>query len=280
MAKKLLYLLFFCSFFIACRKDDDSVPEPPPVPEDPIETEPAVLTKVRKRMNASITGYYEGLPANYSKTTSKYPLLVYFHGLGQRGDGDSQLDFVGIDGLGNMLEKKTLPPNFNVNGKNFSFIYICPQYWDTPTAEQVKNLMDSLLVKYRIDTKRIYIAGLSVGGVVSTEAAGKYPTLFAAISTHAGTTHSALPGDFTGKCRAIALSNLPIWSFHNEFDPTIPKSDTEQFVGKVNSFSPSITARYTMFAGQMGHNAWARALDPAYKENGKNMYEWLLQYSR
>jgi predicted peptidase len=281
MAKRLLFLLIFCGFILSCKKEKTEIPkEEPPIPEDPIETEPVVLTKVKKRINSSFTGYYEALPANYSKTTSKYPVLIYIHGLGQRGDGTTQLDFVGIDGLGSLLEKKSLPPNFNVNGRNFSFIYICPQYWSTPTADEVKSMLDTMLTRYRIDTKRIYLSGLSVGGVVATEAAAKYPKTFAAIAPHAGTTHSAMPGDFTAKCKAIAQSNLPIWAVHNEFDPTIPKSDTEEFIKKVNSFNPPIRAKYTMFPGQRGHNAWARALDPNFREDSKNLYEWMLQYSR
>ena len=108
MAKRLLFLLVFCGFILACKKEKTEIPkEDPPIPQDPIETEPVVLTKVKQRINSSFTGYYEALPANYSKTTSKYPVLIYIHGLGQRGDGTTQLDFVGIDGLGSMLEKKT-----------------------------------------------------------------------------------------------------------------------------------------------------------------------------
>ena len=72
---------------------------------------------------SSFTGYYEALPANYSKTTSKYPVLIYIHGLGQRGDGTTQLDFVGIDGLGSLLEKKTLPPQLQRKRKKF-FVHL------------------------------------------------------------------------------------------------------------------------------------------------------------
>ncbi|MBC7849992.1 MAG: hypothetical protein H7Y31_09650 [Chitinophagaceae bacterium] len=278
MSRRLLVLLLFPALFIACRKDGDDPPILPP--QEPAETEPAVLTKVRKPITAAFTGYYEGLPANYSKNNLKYPLIVYLHGLGQRGDGNTQLDFVGYDGLGKLLENKQLPPNFVVGGKNFSFIYICPQYWELPDGDEVKILIDSIKLKYKVDLSRIYISGLSVGGVSATEAAGKYPFQFAAIVPMAGTTHSNLPGDFVQKCKNIAESNLPIWAFHNEFDPTIPKSDTEEFIGKVNGFSPTIPARYTLFLGENGHNAWSRALNPTFKENGRNIYEWMLQYKR
>jgi predicted peptidase len=190
------------------------------------------------------------------------------------------LFLVGQDGLGHLLELKSLPPNFVVNGKNFSFIYICPQYWDTPNGEQVKQLIDTLKAKYRVDLSRIYLAGLSVGGIVTTEAAASYPYQYAAISAMGGTTASGLPGDFANKCKVIAQSNLPIWAFHNEFDPTIPRYQTEEFINKVKSYHPLIMPKYTLYLGSYDHNVWGRALNPATKEDGMNVYEWMLQYKR
>lgn len=274
MVKRLLPLLPLFILFIACKKD-----KVPPVPEV-IETEPAVLTKRKLSLKEPFRGYYEGLPANYSKSNKTYPMLVFLHGLGQRGDGDGQLHLVGLDGLGQLLENKSLPPNFNVGGKNFSFIYICPQYWNRPTGEDVKVLIDSMKAKYKVDPARIYISGLSVGGEIVTEAAASYPNLYAAIAPLAGTTTSGLPGNFPAKCQAIAQSNLPIWAFHNEFDPTIPRFHTEEFINKVTSYGPSVTPRYTLFLGSFDHNAWAKALNPTYKEQGKNLYEWMLSYKR
>lgn len=276
MVKRLLPIIPVFLLMVACKKDD--VP-PPPEPEV-IETQPAVLTQRKSTLQEPFRGYYEGLPANYNKTNKTYPMLVFLHGLGQRGDGDSQLHLVGLDGLGKLLENKTLPPNFNVDGKNFSFIYICPQYWNRPSGEDVKRLIDSLKVKYRVDATRIYISGLSVGGEIVTEAAAVAPYTYGAIAPLAGATTSGLPGDFPAKCQAIAQSSLPIWAFHNEFDPTIPRYHTEEFIDKVKSYNPKVIPRYTMFPGSFDHNAWAKALDPNYKEAGKNLYEWMLTYRR
>lgn len=274
MVKRLLLVLPVFILFIACKKD--AVPPEPEV----IETEPSVLTKRKLSLKEPFRGYYEGLPANYSKTNKSYPLLVFLHGLGQKGDGDTQLFLVGLDGLGALLENKSLPPNFKVDGKNYSFIYICPQYWNRPTGEDLKQLIDTMKVRYRVDAARIYISGLSVGGEITTEAAASYPFLYAAIAPLAGTTTSGLPGDFPAKCKAIAQSNLPIWAFHNEFDPTIPRYHTEEFINKVKSYNPKIMPKYTMFPGSFDHNAWAKALNPTYKEDGKNLYEWMLTYKR
>lgn len=262
---------------IGCGKKD-KLPDPPepPVPEI-IETDPVVLVKVKTPVNASILGYYAGIPARYSETTKKYPLLVFLHGLGQRGDGNTQLDLLADAGLGRLISLKGLPPNFVVNGKNFSFIYVCPQFANTqPTPEQVLNLIDTIKVKYRIDPSRIYLSGLSVGGILISDAAAKYPTNFAAISPMAGCSALDLPV----KCKSIANSKLPVWAFHNDNDPTIAPANSTVFVNAINSNAPVIPARLSIFTNQFGHDAWTRALDPVNKEDGKNVYEWMLQYTR
>jgi len=278
MVRNLLILLSFLLLVTACKKDKvpDIVPPEPQI----IETEPVILTLKKKSLSAPFRGYYEGLPVHYSESNQRYPLLVFLHGIGQRGDGDGQLFTVGQDGLGKLLETRSLPPNFVVNGKNFSFIYICPQYWETPTGEDVKRLMDTLKAKYRIDISRIYLAGLSVGGIVTTEAAASYPYLYAAISAMGGTTASGLPGNFAAKCKGISDAKLPIWAFHNEFDPTIPRYQTEEFINKVKSYNPLVVPKYTLYLGSYDHNVWGRALNPATKEDGMNVYEWMLQYKR
>jgi len=56
---------------------------------------------------------------------------------------------------------------------------------------------------------------------------------------------------------------------------------TRHFVSLINSFSPAITAKYTEFLpyGLWNHDAWTKATDPAFKEDGINIYAWMLPYS-
>jgi predicted peptidase len=194
MVRNLLILLSFLLLVTACKKTRCLILFHQNLRSS--KQNPVILTLKKKSLSAPFRGYYEGLPVHYSESNQRYPLLVFLHGIGQRGDGDGQLFTVGQDGLGKLLETRSLPPNFVVNGKNFSFIYICPQYWETPTGEDVKRLMDTLKAKYRIDISRIYLAGLSVGGIVTTEAAASYPYLYAAISAMGGTTASGTSWQF------------------------------------------------------------------------------------
>ncbi len=60
---------------------------------------------------------------------------------------------------------KTFPANFNVNGQNFSFITIAPQFKVRPSAADVQSVIDFMRgTRWRIDASRIYVMGLSMGG--------------------------------------------------------------------------------------------------------------------
>jgi predicted peptidase len=112
-----------------------------------------------------------------------------------------------------------------------------------------------------------------MGGGVTWEFSSQYGASLAAIVPICG-------GSWPDNTRAqhIASFNLPVWAFHNDNDPTVPVSYSIDYVAKINSYHPSVPARITTWPTG-GHDAWTKAYDPAYKEDGKNMYEWMLQYT-
>ena len=81
------------------------------------------------------------------------------------------------------------------------------------------------------------------------------------------------------KCQRIAAAGLPVWAFHSQDDPQIGIQNPTGFINRINSFNPAVRARLTVWPNG-GHDAWTRALDPNYKENGYNIYEWMLQQHR
>ena len=93
------------------------------------------------------------LPDDYESRDS-WPLILFLHGAGERGDS---LELVKIHG----------PPKLIAEGKKFPFIVVSPQVpqdeWWKP--EVVLDLLDFLEDKYRVDQTRIYLTGLSMGGV-------------------------------------------------------------------------------------------------------------------
>jgi predicted peptidase len=272
--KNLSILMLLVLLAEGCKKSN-TLPLAPP-PNDLIETTPPFQKPYTININQYIGGYYEALPAHYAVTTKKYPLLIFLHGGGQVGDGDTALPLLLNDGVAKEINEQKFPANFNVDGNNFSFIVLSPQFRAYPPDSMVYSFVDFALKKYRVDSARIYLSGLSMGGVLTTEMAGLYTSLLAAVVPIAGESFGT---DKTFNAENVAHGGLALWDFHNSDDPTIPSNTATDFISLVNSFNPVIAPRLTIFQAY-GHDAWSQALDPTYKENNMNVYEWMLQYKR
>lgn len=278
--KNLVWILFAGLFIICCKKEKVEIkPGPTPGPVEIIETIPAILKPFTVTINNTILGYYSAVPASYDTNSKFYPLLVSVHGAGQYGNGALDLPLLLNDGVPQLLDEKKFPPNFKVNGENFSFIVMAPQLQFTrdPETEVIKSFIEYAVKHYRIDTTRIYLTGLSLGGTIASDLAAKYPSLLAAIVPMAGV--SLADSAMYNKCGTIAHSNIPVWIFHNSNDPISASSQAQNYFSTINKFNPKIPPRLTLF-DQSKHDAWTRALDPAYKENNRNIYEWMLQFSK
>lgn len=181
--------------------------------------------------------YLLWLPSEYKKDKKKtYPLLIFLHGSGERGD---TLDLV----------KKHGPPSFVESKPDFPFITVSPQcpldqWWN---VEDLQQMLEQILKIYRIDTRRIYLTGLSMGGFGTWSWASKYPDQFAAIAPICG------GGDIQF---ADELKNTPVWAFHGEADSIVPVKRTIEMVEAVNANGGA--ARMTIYPG-VGHDSWVNA---------------------
>jgi predicted peptidase len=272
--KNLTTLVLLVILVEGCKKNN-AVPLAPP-PNDLIETTPPFQKPYTININQYIGGYYEALPTHYQVTTKKYPLLIFLHGGGQVGDGATDLPLVLNDGVAKEINAQIFPANFIVNGNNFSFIVLSPQFRAYPPDSMVYSFVDYALKHYRVDSSRIYLSGLSMGGVLTTNMAGQHTSLFAAVAPMSG---ESFGDDKEFNAENVAHGGLALWDFHNSDDPTIPSYTATDFISLVNSFNPVVVPRLTIFQAY-GHDAWSQALDPAYKENNMNVYEWMLQYKR
>lgn len=262
---------------VSCKKDTGNPPPPPN--NDVVETKPHVLRPVTVDIHRECKGYYEALPSMYAKSDKKYPLMIYFHGAGQIGKGGSDLEVLLNAGAPKVLAEKRFPPNFVVNGQNFTFIILMPQFTNPPTMEAVKAFVDYAKSHYRYEPGRVYLAGSSLGGRVLSEFAADFPTEETAIVPMAG----ALFDNLDKKARAIANNRIAVWAFHNVPDESISVSESVNFVNAINKYFPAIRAKLTLFPtsdSYLKHDCWTTATDPAYKEDGKNIYEWMLQYKK
>lgn len=223
------------------------------------------------------------LPQDYTSTTEKYPLIIHLHGIGEIGSTVADL---------NKLLNTSLPQRiangFNVeavnpvDGKLYKFIVVSPQAASWSMEEQqVKYILPDIISKYRIDTNRIYIAGLSAGGegawsciTVDTGFCKK----LAAVSPM-----SAAPVANSQNVVNAAKFGVAVWDIIQQNDGNGFTPPNIQYVNTINAASPIIPARITLIPGT-GHGAWNWGFDPTWYDPSDskklNLYQWMLQYTR
>jgi predicted peptidase len=193
------------------------------------------------------TGYLLYLPEGYGTKGTKWPLLLFLHGAGERGTDVE-------------LVKRHGPPGLVEAGRKYPFILVSPQcpvdeYWSVPV---LKALLDGILERYSVDRSRIYLTGMSMGGNGAWRMAAAHPDLFAAIAPICGW------GDTT---RVSVLKEIPVWAFHGKKDPVIDFERGESMVNSLKSAGGNV--RFTVYP-EAGHDSWTET----YKN--PEFYEWLL----
>lgn len=294
MPKNFLFVLWIIVALGAasCKKTvlppSAPTPAPPPPPEVPpppppklVETLPPVLTAVTDSVSSNILGYYQALPARYEESDEVYPVIIDIHGGGQYGDGSTELYKILNMGIPKRLSDTTFPPSFTVNDERFSFIVIAPQLREAVANVEMLNLLNYVKANFRVDTNKIYLVGASLGGRQVANYAGQRSEPFAAMVTMGGLPQ--IGEELAEKCQTMVDADLPIWHFHNRDDEAWPYSEAEEYIRVFNSLEPKTPPLFTTFdlgEGKSRHDSWTKATDPEYKENDKNIYEWMLGYEK
>ncbi|MBE7178198.1 MAG: T9SS type A sorting domain-containing protein [Mucilaginibacter polytrichastri] len=230
-------------------------------------------------------GYYVHLPDDYDANKYVYPTIIFFHGIGEMGNGTTDLYKVANNGLPNLIKNNKFPKSFTVNGKTYKFIVICPQLngaipwqnWMDMEAQFIKHCK----ANYRIDNSRFYITGLSQGGGIAWQFCGtskQNSDNFAALAPVCG----AMDADW-GYPENIASSKLPVWAFHGADDKTVPLSKSQAWITKINKAAGYDLSKLTVYPNTT-HNAWGKAYDLNFNQsNGysnENIYTWMLGRQR
>ncbi|MFO1022877.1 MAG: prolyl oligopeptidase family serine peptidase [Planctomycetales bacterium] len=190
------------------------------------------------------------LPGNYA-TKEKWPLILFLHGSGERG---SDLELVKVHGPPKLIEK----------GHRIPFIVVSPQCpmdkdWQ---PHELTALLDDLVKKYKVDEDRIYLTGLSMGGMGTWKLAAYTPDRFAALVPICG-------GGETFWTKKFA--HVPTWVFHGALDQGVPLRRSQEMVDALKKNGGNVVL--TVYP-EAGHDAWTETYDnPA-------LYEWLLQQKR
>ena len=224
-----------------------------------------------------VGGYYFALPPSYN-SGKKFPVFVFLHGAGHYGNGKNDLPMLLNDGLAQQLDEGKMPVVYKAGDHEYSFIFICPQFSQFPSGTELKEFLDHVLSSYQVDTSRIYLGGFSTGGIISCDYAAMYGQQLAAIVPISGVSRT--DGFLRSKVSSIAASGMSVWIFHNVDDQVIPVSNSTSFYDGLKSYNANVRLSLLEPFGLLNHDAWTRATDPLYKEDGMNIYEWMLGFTR
>lgn len=230
--------------------------------------------------DTTIHGYYDYLPSGYSNSdTTTYPMILFLHGIGQEGNGSTtELPNVLSQGLPTLLNNRTFPKSFTVNGNTYSFIVIVPQMQEWDSSFRINTFLDTMIRLYRVDTNRIYLTGLSMGGGESWDYLSEYSSYcsrFAAAAIIAGDADTT-----KARVQILGQDQLPVWAFHDQYDPLVPYAYSEHWVNGINTYNPNPLALLTTFYNDYTHpDAWDSAYKLSFKPYGLNVYQWMLQYA-
>ena len=202
------------------------------------------------------------LPENYD-ASKKYPLILFLHGAGERGnDNEAQLMHGSNLFLRDSLRKKypaiilfpqcpaksfwsNVAIKNNAAGKReFTF-----QTGGAPTIamDLLQQLLFKTIKKYKVNKKQIYVGGLSMGGMGTFEIVNRNPKLFAAAFPICGGADSAA---------APNLKKVNWWVFHGAKDDVVLPVYSERIVNALQIIQANV--KFTLYP-EANHNSWDNA---------------------
>lgn len=200
----------------------------------------------KKEVKTTIeVNYILQLPENKKE---QMPLMVFLHGSGERGTDVT-------------LVKKNGPFNYQhlIQERVAILAPQCPEntWWNT---SEIYELIQSICTKYPIDTSRIYLTGLSMGGWGTWKLATDHPELFAAVAPVCGVT------DFTIEDNIERLSTTPVHIYHGALDDVVLPQMSLEMYQRLKKVNPNCSL--TIFPND-NHNSW----DSTYGD--PKFYEWM-----
>lgn len=189
------------------------------------------------------------LPKNYDKS-KKYPLILFLHGSGERGDN---LELLKLYGIPKILESKDI-----------NAIVVSPQCKRgavfTSQTHKLKELLEHVQKEYLIDENAISITGLSMGGHGTLQMAADYPEIFSCVAPICAGGMS---------WRAEVIKDLPIRLYHGEADDVVDVFYSKDYYKKLIKAGAK-NAELILYPN-VNHNSW----DKAYGET--DLIDWLIK---
>lgn len=217
--------------------------------------------------------YQVYVPENWNKK-QKWPVILFLHGAGERGDdGLMQTDI----GIGTAIRKYR---------DRFPAIIVMPQcrkdvWWmDAKMDEMALKALDQSVKEFNGDTQRLYLTGLSMGGYGTWAMARNHPGRFAAYVPICGGVviperlRKAMPsmnlpdeGVDLYAMTAKSIGTTPVWIFHGDADPVVPVEGSRKMNEALKAAGGNV--KYTEYPG-VKHDSWVKA----YAE--PELMKWML----
>lgn len=226
----------------------------------------------------SLTNALLYLPESYKVSSKRYPLIIYLHGVGQAGKDIKKML---TDGLPKSIANG-LKPKAMADGRIYEFIVFSPQAPEWSYQEkELKYMLPYIIKKYRIDTSRIYLTGISAGGFGAFTSVATNDSLFA-IKIAAIVAVSPVALDFSKDDdikTGVKHYAMPVLNICGTADAMI--SNARRYDTLLNNQNPPIKYKLIEIANGK-HTVSDTAYNPEshFGEFGMNIYEWMLQYSR
>jgi len=214
------------------------------------------LDRVHKDPDGEEAKYVVFVPHDYDGS-KPYPCILFLHGLGESGNDGKKQATVGIG------------PAIKAQEKTFPFITIFPQsqerswHSETDDGQRAIRILDEVQKEFKVDPKRVYLTGLSMGGGGTWSLATRYPEKWAAIAPVCGV------GGY--RKQAPKIKDIPCWCFHGDADKGVPIALSRTMIKAIETAGGK--PKFTEYPG-VGHNCW----DKAY--GTPELYEWMLKQQR
>ncbi len=215
-------------------------------------------------------GYLVYLPPGYETDPGKrWPLLLFMHGMGDRGDNLFLLAKASPFKM--IREKGPLP-----------FVIVAPLLSGSPDffsfpGKYIEGVLDEVTKRYGIDEKRVYLVGLSLGGEAAYRFSMEHPERIAAMASLGGMLAIHVPSYYPREIQELAgiplsrLEDVPAWQIHGSGDAIVPVQLARRLV---DDFARAgVKVRFTELTDHE-HDVWSDTFaDPAF-------YRWFLQYQK
>lgn len=247
-------------------------------------SEGEILPKSSLFTQQSYRGYnyciYEPSEVTFANADNGVPLVLFLHGAGERGNDNATQLRSGIQFVINetsdslFMDAVVIAPQCPIDMQWVNTPWVNGNYTleGIPESSNIKKVVE--LVKYYrglrcIDSNRIYVVGLSMGGFGTWDILARHSDLFAA----------GVPICGGGPTDGIdTLKDMPIYTFHGTQDEAVPFAGTEEMARKIEEASGK-KLNFVIFPGD-GHSIWNKSICYKGDDNHPALDEWLFSQSK